>query len=109
MSYIAGFGFKTPDGIADWNKLQSWSGYSQTLAGDGTVPHSLGLLEQDTTYFVQAEHAALSADGRVIQAVQDLLANGAAPTLPRQMPQIGALTQFMLGVERTTEAASRDA
>ncbi len=25
------------------------------------------------------------------------------------MPQIGMLTQFMLGVERTTEAASRDA
>jgi len=109
MTYIAGFGFKTPDGIADWNKLQSWNGYTQTLAGDGTVPHSLGLLEQVTTYFVQAEHASLPADGRVIQAVQDLLATGAAPTLPKQMPQIGALTQFMLGVERTTEAASREA
>lgn len=109
MSYIAGFGFKTPDGIADWNKLKSWNGYAQTLAGDGTVPHSLGLLEQVTTYFVQAEHASLPADGRVIQAVQDILATGAAPTLPKQMPQIGSLTQFMLGVERTTEAASRDA
>jgi pimeloyl-ACP methyl ester carboxylesterase len=109
MAYIAGFGFKTPDGIADWKKLDTWGGYTQTLSGDGTVPHSLGLLDQVTTYFVQAEHAALPADARVIQAVQDLLATGAAPALPRQMPQIGSLTQFMLGVERTTEAASRDA
>jgi pimeloyl-ACP methyl ester carboxylesterase len=109
MTYIAGFGFKTPDGITDWSKLQTWGGYAQTLAGDGTVPHSLGFLEQVTTFFVQAEHASLPADGRVIQAVLDILATGAAPTLPRQMPQIGSLTQFMLGVERTTEAASRDA
>jgi pimeloyl-ACP methyl ester carboxylesterase len=109
MVYLAGFGFKTPDGIADWNKLKGWGGYTQTLSGDGTVPHSLGLMDQVTTYFVQAEHASLPADARVIQAVQDILATGAAPTLPKQMPQIGMLTQFMLGVERTTEAASRDA
>lgn len=108
-TYIAGYGFKTPDGIADWNKLKSWNGYTQTLAGDGTVPHSLGLLNQVPAYFVQTEHASLPADGRVIQAVQDILATGATSTLPKQMPQIGMLTQFMLGVERTTEAASRDA
>lgn len=107
-TYIAGYGFKTPDGIADWNKLQSWDGYRQTLAGDGTVPHSLGPLDAVTTYFVQAEHSLLAADQRVIQAVEDILTSGATGVLPTQMPQIGAVTQLMLLAERTTESATRD-
>jgi pimeloyl-ACP methyl ester carboxylesterase len=108
MTYIAGYGFKTPDGIADWNKLQSWEGYRQTLAGDGTVPHSLGLISAVPTYFVQAEHSSLPANKQVIQAVEDIL-SGAASTLPKQMPQIGALTQLMLSTEKVTESATREA
>jgi hypothetical protein len=108
-TYIAGYGFKTPDAIADWTKLQSWEGYRQTFAGDGTVPHSLGLVEGLTTYFVQAEHGRLPADGRVIQAVEDILTTGATTTLPTQMPSIGGMTQMMLLAERTTESVTRDA
>lgn len=108
MTYVAGYGYKTPDAIADWSKLQSWDGYHQTLAGDGTVPHNLGFLDGVTTYFVQAEHSSLPADGRVIQAVQDILAGGATNTLPTQMPQIGALPQAMLMAERATDSVARD-
>jgi pimeloyl-ACP methyl ester carboxylesterase len=107
-TYIAGYGFKTPDGIANWSKLQSWEGYRQTLAGDGTVPHSLGLMDHVTTYFVRAQHSAMAADTRVIQAVEDILATGAC-SLPTQMPQVGNFTQAMLLAERTTESATSDA
>lgn len=107
MTYIAGYGFKTPDTIADWNKLKSWDGYHQTLAGDGLVPHSLGLLDKVPTYFVQAQHNSLPADARVIQAVIDILATGAS-ALPREMPQIGTLTQPMLAAEKVTESTARE-
>jgi pimeloyl-ACP methyl ester carboxylesterase len=109
MTYVAGYGFKTADAIADFKKLQSWDGYRQTLAGDGTVPHSLGLIDGVATYFVQAEHSSLPADGLVIQAVGDILANGATNTLSKQMPQIGAMHQAMMLTERATESAIRDA
>jgi pimeloyl-ACP methyl ester carboxylesterase len=108
MTYIAGYGFKTADGIADWNKLQSWDGYRQTLSGDGTVPHSLGLISGVTTYFVQAEHSSLPATKQVIQAVEDILSTGSS-TLPKQMPQVGALTQIMLSTEKVTESVTREA
>jgi pimeloyl-ACP methyl ester carboxylesterase len=108
MSYIAGYGFKTPDGIADWNKLQSWDGYRQSLAGDGTVPHSLGLISGVPTYFVHAEHSSLPASKQVIQAVEDILSTGAS-ALPKQMPQIGGLTQLMLSAEKVTETVTREA
>src|SRR5262249_31916703 len=98
-----------PNAIADWRNLQSWDGYRQTLAGDGVVPHSLGLIEGLQTYFVQAEHNMLAADGRVIQAVEDLLTVGRTNTLPTQMPAIGVGTQMMLLAERTTEAVTREA
>jgi pimeloyl-ACP methyl ester carboxylesterase len=108
MSYIAGYGFKTPDGIADWNKLRSWDGYRQTLAGDGTVPHSLGLISGVPAYFVHAEHSSLPAQKPVIQAVEEILSTGAS-SLPKQMPQIGALTQVMLSAEKVTESVTREA
>jgi pimeloyl-ACP methyl ester carboxylesterase len=107
-TYIAGYGFKTPDGIDNWNKLQSWEGYRQTLAGDGTVPHSLGLIDRVTTYFVRAEHSSLPADSRVIQAVEDILATGESRALPMQMPQVGNFTQAMLQAERNTESVASD-
>src|SRR5215472_6491971 len=107
MTYIAGYGFKTPDYISDWSKLKSWDGYQQTLAGDGLVPHSLGLLDKVPTYFVQAEHNSLPANTRVIQAVIDILATGAS-ALPRQMPQIDILTQRMMAAEKLTECTARE-
>lgn len=107
-TYIAGFGFKTPYGVADWSKLQSWEGYHQTQAGDGTVPHGLGLMDGVMTYFVHAAHTLLAADGSVIAAVEDILANGSTTSLPTQMPQIETGPPAILQSERTTESAARE-
>jgi len=106
-TYIAGYGFKTPDGIADWSNLHSWEGYRQTLAGDGIVPHSLGLIDCVKTYFVRAEHNSLPADPCVIQAVEDILGAGTC-ALPTEMPQVGSLTQAMLLAERNTESVTTE-
>lgn len=108
MTYIAGYGIKTADGIVDFNNLTSWNGYSQTLKGDGTVPHSLGFIDGVTNYFVHAEHSGLPADGTVIQAVQDILKTGSTTALPKQMPQISALAQDFMAVERVAQSATRE-
>jgi hypothetical protein len=106
-SYIAGYGFQTPDAIADWKNLQSCTGYRWTLAGDGTVSHTLGPIHGLPTYFVHAEHNMLPAQGEVIQAVVDILTEGATGKLLTQMPQIGVVTQDMLLQQRRTECALR--
>jgi pimeloyl-ACP methyl ester carboxylesterase len=99
-SYIAGYNQNTVDGIADWNKLQSSSGYHQTLAGDGTVPHSLGFVDGITNYFVEEEHSMLAANSKVIMAVQDILANGTTTVLPTTIPTVRTASQLMLQTER---------
>jgi pimeloyl-ACP methyl ester carboxylesterase len=111
-SYIGGYGFQTPYAIADWKNLQSCAGYMWTLAGDGTVPHTLGPIDGLPTYFVHAEHGMLPADERVIQAVIEILTAGNTSTLPTQMPQIDAVTekvrtQQSLEQERRTDSAIR--
>jgi pimeloyl-ACP methyl ester carboxylesterase len=109
MSYIAGFNWKTPDAIADWHKLQSWEGYHQTMAGDGTVSHSLGLIEDVKTYFVESEHSLLPTHPAVIQAVEDILKNGVTNALPTAMPATTMLRQELLMIERTAEWAVHEA
>lgn len=108
MTYIAGYGFKTADGIVNFDKLTSWDGYSQTLNGDGTVPHSLGLIDGVPNYFVHTEHSSLPADGLVIQAVQDILKTGSTDKLPGKMPQISSLAQDLMAAQRVAESAMRE-
>lgn len=107
MTYIAGYGMKTADGIVDFNKLTSWDGYSQTLNGDGTVPHSLGFIDGVPNYFVHGEHSSLPANALVIQAVQDILKTGSTNKLPGKMPQISAFAQDLMAVQRVAEDAAR--
>jgi pimeloyl-ACP methyl ester carboxylesterase len=94
MSYIAGCNKVTKADVADWGRLDDPSGYTDSLAGDGTVPHQLGFLYQDgqriPTYFIEAEHGALPNDENVIGATQQLLATGAC-SLPEQPPKARAL------------------
>jgi len=56
-----------------------------TSLGDGTVPHSLGLLDNVQTYYVIGEHSALPDHQLVIPAVQ-LLLQGHVPSLPDTPP-----------------------
>ena len=80
--------------VADWHRLDDPSGYTDSLAGDGTVPHQLGFLYQDgkriPTYFVEGEHGALPNDESVIAGTQQLLATGVS-SLPEQPPKARAL------------------
>ncbi len=91
MFYIAGCNKVTKVDVADWNRLDDPRGYTDSMAGDGTVPHQLGFLYQDgrriPTYFVEAEHGALPNDEDVVGATQQLLATGKC-SLPEQPPKV---------------------
>jgi pimeloyl-ACP methyl ester carboxylesterase len=87
MVYIGGYNQPTKNGVADWNRLDEPDGYSDTLDGDGTVPHTLGFLKSGTTriptFFVECEHGALANHPDVISGTQQILANGKC-SLPSQ-------------------------
>jgi len=85
LVYIAGSNQPTADGVSDWSKLGGADGYHMTFLGDGTVPHSLGLLDDVPTYYVVAEHSALPDHQLVIPAVQAIL-QGQATSLPTTPP-----------------------
>jgi len=56
--------------------------FSQSLEGDGTVPLAFAELEDVCTYYVQESHGSLPANGRVSEAVVDLLETGRTDVLP---------------------------
>lgn len=93
MVYVAGYGLRTVSGIGDVARLDSLRrGYTATeMAGDGTVPHDLGLLETPDgqkmrMYFVRAAHGDLPRDERVNAALDELLETGTTGALSEEMP-----------------------
>jgi pimeloyl-ACP methyl ester carboxylesterase len=86
MVYVAGYNQPTADGIVDWNNLHKMEGYHFSMRGDGIVPHTLGLLDGVTTYFVEEEHGKLPDNADVITAVDDILRTGATTILPTSIP-----------------------
>ena len=48
MSYIAGCNQVTKVDVNDWNRLDHADAYTDSMAGDGTVPHALGFLYDET-------------------------------------------------------------
>ena len=74
LTYIAGANQPTADGVSDWSRLNNMDAYTFTRMGDGTVPHSLGLLPGiAATYFVEEEHSALPSNQIVMEAVGKIL------------------------------------
>ncbi|MSV27276.1 MAG: CHAT domain-containing protein [Bryobacterales bacterium] len=55
--------------------------YELTYAGDGRVPHDLGLLKNVPAYFVDEAHGDLARNESVIAAVDELLERGHTATL----------------------------
>lgn len=55
--------------------------YSFTSAGDGRVPHELGLLPGVPTYYVDEVHGDLARNEKVLRAVDAILATGATDEL----------------------------
>lgn len=90
MSYIAGFNQVTKVGVNNWSRLDHADAYTDSLEGDGTVPHALGFLrEGDTripTYFVECSHGALPNHAYVIEGTKQILATGKC-NLPTSIPK----------------------
>jgi pimeloyl-ACP methyl ester carboxylesterase len=102
MSYIAGCNRPTKCGVLDWNLLDESAGYAVTLEGDGTVPHLLGFLGEDServeTYFVDCEHGALPNNSEAVAGTFQLLAGGPCslpdkPPKPRGLSNAAALEE----------------
>jgi len=117
MVYIAGYNQPTKDGVTDWNRLDDPDGYSDTLDGDGTVPHILGFLKSGTaqipTFFVECEHGALPNHPDVIGGTQQVLANGKCslptqPTKARGLEDLAARVQVRRELEGKEEETLRE-
>ncbi len=78
LVYVAGADRETPASVHTGGGRLS---YEFTRDGDGRVPHSLGLLDGVTTYFVDEDHGDLPKNGAVLDAIHDLLATGVSTTL----------------------------
>jgi pimeloyl-ACP methyl ester carboxylesterase len=86
MNYIAGYGFETIVGVDTALPLDRLGSYWASDAGDGKVPHELGLLRGIPRYFVQAAHGDLAANESVLRALDDLLESGDTNLLPKTVP-----------------------
>jgi pimeloyl-ACP methyl ester carboxylesterase len=84
MTYVAGFDQPTYCGITDWKNLGSLNAYQVTRLGDGTVPHSLGLLDGVPTFYVKEQHGNLPGNAAVIEALSELIERGESDRLLRQ-------------------------
>jgi hypothetical protein len=58
--------------------------YTVTRRGDGTVPTSHAELAGSQTYYAEVSHSELARDGKVAQAVADLLRGGRTRRLPQR-------------------------
>ncbi|MGZ5022338.1 MAG: CHAT domain-containing protein, partial [Chthoniobacterales bacterium] len=113
MSYIAGCNQLTKVGVNDWNRLDHADAYTDSMEGDGTVPHALGFLRDGTTriptYFVECSHGALPNRSDVITATDQLLATGKC-NLPTSIPARRAVAAIKRSVvaKRAQETAEEE-
>jgi pimeloyl-ACP methyl ester carboxylesterase len=83
MTYVAGCRQATLSGLKIANRGDF--DYELTYAGDGRVPHDLGLLKNVPTYYVDEAHGDLARNESVIAAVDELLERGHTATLGTQV------------------------
>jgi hypothetical protein len=76
MVYVAGSNQPTLAGLADPKRLRDDAAYLGTTQGDGSVSHALGLLKGVRTYFIEEEHAGLTTNRTVLDALDELLQTG---------------------------------
>ncbi len=93
MIFIAGHNQPTFGDIADlgdWQRLRQPDAYAVTAQGDGWVPHHFGLLHRDgapiPAYYVEEGHGNLPSNGRVLAALDELLASGETRGLDAEPP-----------------------
>ena len=83
MIYVAGCRQATLSGLKIANRGDF--DYELTYAGDGRVPHDLGLLKDVPTYYVDEAHGDLARNESVIAAVDELLERGHTTALGTQV------------------------
>jgi hypothetical protein len=81
MIYIAGDQEPTYCDLTDFNHPDLVEAYDVTTAGDGRVPHSLGLLSGVPTYYVDVDHGALVTSTKVLNVLDEVLESGATTHL----------------------------
>src|ERR1700734_2755888 len=81
MVHIVGVNQETVVGL---RRTAAGFEYSMDRNGDGTVPLSLARLPKLKSYFVDESHADLATNGRVIQAILDLVRRGRTNGLPQR-------------------------
>lgn len=85
MIYVAGDQEPTFCDLAHFDHPDIEEAYDVTTAGDGRVPHTLGLLEGSDgpvpTYYVDVDHGALATSGKVLDVLDELLETGATTHL----------------------------
>src|SRR5258706_5178166 len=83
LLYVAGFDQPTPYRVrVDGPGRLS---YRETLAGDGRVPHELGLLPGVTSFYVAEKHGDLPSNEKVLNAIHELLRTGTTGILETQV------------------------
>ena len=75
MVYVAGNDVATLADV-DPSRVADADAYTLTRAGDGRVPHELGLLDGVPAYFVNADHNGVTAHPDVLGALTELLETG---------------------------------
>ncbi len=113
MSYIAGCNQVTKVNVNNWNRLDTSDSYTDSMAGDGTVPHALGFLYDGSTriptYFVECSHGALPNRSDVIAATDQILATGKC-NLATSIPAQRALVAIKrnAAAKRTRESSEEE-
>jgi pimeloyl-ACP methyl ester carboxylesterase len=91
LVYVAGYDRRTPFGVKV--NAPGKLSFGETHDGDGRVPHVLGLLQGVRTFWVAEDHGALPKNGKVLDAVSDLLLKGETAALPAEKPATRAATR----------------
>lgn len=105
LVYIAGSNQSTIDGIADPNRLAEAAGYTMSVKGDGTVPHSLGLLPGVKTYYIEESHQNLLTNHAAIDATLSILESGTCQL--SESPILSRANAASDEVERMDRASKR--
>ncbi|HEX8922731.1 MAG TPA: CHAT domain-containing protein [Pyrinomonadaceae bacterium] len=113
MVYVAGYDQPTFYDIQDWSRLDRTEGYQVTLDGDGRVPHRLGLLRSADqtktvrTYYIKEEHGNLSANAKILAALDQLLSTGETTALLSSLPLGRAVEQSQKKLRDQYDATQR--
>jgi pimeloyl-ACP methyl ester carboxylesterase len=111
LVYVAGCGQKTVVGVNSIDDLSDLDSYQVSLAGDGRVPHALGVLPDVPAYYVRCAHGDLARNAEVLNAIDDLVENGQTGKLPSQVPEdraVMAITGVGLHEEWKAERRNRE-